>query len=367
MENKDKLRKFKWFWSYMKELNWLEEMALKGWKLYDIRFGMLFYFEACEPVRLLYEVDRFNLPKAPTLKEIRHKEIFMGVAEDMGWTVITHDESQNYYFCKEYVEGEINELYNDEESRYYRAEKYQELFRGKAEELIWLLCFAAVIFLACALRHIIIGETIPRWFAIFSMTYTPVVLGLYLFIISLSNKYYLEFIRMRKGSIKDGKHETRKTVRKLILTNIGLKKYITRMALQGWRLEHMTATRFFFVNEDLTDCQYTMDSKYLTNKRCKALGRNKLEDDKDWMGMNNDWQVQSLSDAEEKGWTFVCAIENRLVIYRNKQGVMPQPLNDAKYDRRPRFISIIGWYSVFMASCGLIGGLIGGIVGAMVH
>jgi len=246
MESKRRLKKFKWFVSYTKELNWLEDMALSGWKFYDIRFSMFFYFEACDPVRLLYEIDRFNLPKNPTLKEIRYKEIFIGVAEDMGWSVVTHDESQNYYFCKEYIEGEINELYNDEESRDYRAKKYQELFRKKAEELIGVLCLVGILYLALGLASSINGGRTPQWFVIFSMVYTPVVSGLYFLMNNLGKMYYLEFIRMRKSNSKDGKQDIGKIERKLIFTNIRLKKYLTGMALKGWQLEDMTVLLLFY-------------------------------------------------------------------------------------------------------------------------
>lgn len=366
MADKRILKKFKWFSSYTKELNWLEEMALKGWKLYDIRFGAYFYFKSCEPARLLYELDRFNLPKNPALKEIRHKEIFIGVAEDMGWSVITHDENQNYYFCKVYVEGEINELYNDEEFRKDRAKRYREFFREKAESLVKILYFFSIVFLALGLVDIIIGEGFPQWMGIFFMVYTLVALGLYFFMINRGEKYYLEFMRMKEGNVEGCHQEARKVVRKLILTNIRLKKYLSEMARKGWRLEYMTATRYFFISEDSTGYQYTMDSKYLTNKRRKALGRDNLKDTKDWIGMNNDWQIQSLKDAESKGWIFICALENRLVIYRSRPGITAQPLNDLKYDKRPRLISIIGEYTVYLILCGLIGGLAGGIIGAIV-
>jgi|GEM_PF-665080 len=367
MANNRKIKKFRWFISYMKELDWLEDMALSGWRLHDIRFGVCYYFETCDPIRLFYEIDRFDVPINPTLKEIRNKELFIGVAQDMGWSVVTHDESQNYYFCKEYSEGEINEIYNDEESREQRAKKYQELFGKKALDLIKILFFVSIMFLALSFAGAITGNKIDRWANTFFMLYVFLVLISYFLTINLGKKYYFEFMRIRKDDLRTSKQDARKTVRKLIFTNIRLKKYLSDMAVKGWQLECMTATRFFFVKEALANEQYTMDSKYLTNKRRKLLGKNKLKDMKDWIGMNNDWQVQSLEDAESKGWIFVCALENRLVIYRNNPNEMPQPLNDLKYDRRLRLISMIGWYSAFLVLCGLIGGLVGGIVGAMIH
>ena len=43
-------------------------------------------------IRDRYEIDRFNLPKHPSLKDIRHKEIFLDMAREMGWQVVAHDE-----------------------------------------------------------------------------------------------------------------------------------------------------------------------------------------------------------------------------------------------------------------------------------
>jgi len=122
--NNTTLKQTKWIISLVKEKLWLEEMALKGWHLSNLTWGIRYTFEKREPKKLIYEIDRFNLPKHPTLKEIKHKAEFIDVATEMGWKVIVHDEDQNYYFCKEYKEGEINELYNDYDSKQFRAQKY---------------------------------------------------------------------------------------------------------------------------------------------------------------------------------------------------------------------------------------------------
>ena len=51
-----------------------------------------------------------------------------------------------------------------------------------------------------------------------------------------------------------------------------------------------------------------MDTKYLTNQRRKQEGNSVFRDSRDWSGGNNDWQVQSLRDAEAAGWEFVGAV-----------------------------------------------------------
>ena len=356
MDNKRSFKKLKWFVSYAEELYWLEEMALKGWKLKNIKLGILFYFEPCEPVRLLYEIDRFDLPQNPTLKDIRHKDIFIEVAQDMGWEVVAHDEGKNYYFCKPYLKGEINELYNDEESRNHRAMRYKELFRCKASVLLKILWFFSIIFFVLYLVEWVTGEIASEGGQIFVFIYIISILSLYFFMNYISEKYYLEFLRMKKtDDIAQKKIE-----RKLIFTNNKLNKYLSEMARSGWMLEHMTAARFFFIREAAADYQYTMDSKYLTNKRSQALREDKLK-------TNNDWQLKSLKDAESKGWIFVCALEDRMVIYRNHLGERPRELNESKYNGRPRVVSLIGEYIIYLILCGLAGGVVGFGISYFLH
>ena len=100
-----------------------------------------------------------------------------------------------------------------------------------------------------------------------------------------------------------------------------------------------------------------MDTKWLTNKRCKKNNK-KITDMKDINGINNDWQVQSVKDAEEKGWSFVCALENKGIIYKGDKS-MAQPITDLKYEKNLRCISIIGNWGVIISVCGCIGFIFG--------
>ena len=131
---------------------------------------------------------------------------------------------------------------------------------------------------------------------------------------------------------------------------------------QGWILTGVTFRNYFFEKKEETHQIYTMDSKWLTNKRCKAKQLIGFKDKKDWIGLNNDWQVQSLKDAEEKGWQFVCALENRAVIYRG-EAEQVEPLNNAKYDNSLRGISLIGDYGLYLLLSMLVGGICGFLLG----
>ena len=164
MSKESRTRKFRFFLSYQKELCYLEKMAMQGWLLENISVGVIYTFRKSAPVRMLYDVDRFNLPKKPTLEEIRHKEMFLEMAQEMGWKEITHDESLTYYFAKEYVEGDVNELHNDEASRAYRARKFSSHMRKQATIM---MPFLALLSLMCLCYELMGQLTEMRGWLIF--------------------------------------------------------------------------------------------------------------------------------------------------------------------------------------------------------
>lgn len=110
--NETTMKQTRFFVSLQKEKHWLEEMALKGYLFKNISWGGIRYtFEIGEPKKMVYEIDRFNLPKNPSLKDIHDRGEFLAIAEEMGWTEVTHDVDMNYYFSKPYEDNGINELY----------------------------------------------------------------------------------------------------------------------------------------------------------------------------------------------------------------------------------------------------------------
>lgn len=349
--DKQKKKVFRWGISYRKELVWLEEMAAQGWFLKNITYGFVFTFEKGEPKHMLYEIDRFNLPKNPTLEEIRRKEIFMDMAQELGWQEISHDESLTYYFCKEYVEGDINELYNDEESRQQRVQKFTDLYHGKAKELIF---WGVVLLLMGVLYRAVEG---PKWFEVFCVVYIILTNTMALVLWKLEEQCKAEF-SINRSQWEERLDKTKhKCVRKFIFNIKKMNRFLEQQSEQGWILTKITSTKFYFEKREERKQIYTMDSKWLTNRRCKERKQQGFKDSKDLIGMNNDWQVQSLKDAEQCGWTFVCALENRAVIYRGDAAA--QPINDEKYMKGIRGVSLIGEYGLVLIISGFIGGCIG--------
>ena len=150
--SKERMKKLKWMESYQQERLWLEEMARKGWFLENINWGCIFTFVKGEPKHMLYDIDRFSIPKNPTLEEIRHKEMFFEIARELGWQEVTHGEDMTYFFAKEYEEDGINELHNDPESRRFMAAKYRKYYSALAKQQVF---WAAVIVLTCIFEKVI--------------------------------------------------------------------------------------------------------------------------------------------------------------------------------------------------------------------
>lgn len=153
-----------------------------------------------------------------------------------------------------------------------------------------------------------------------------------------------------------------KMVRKLILTNRGLKRFLEKQAADGFALTATTAVRYFFERSTAGRQVYTMDSERLVNKRLRDAHRQAIEDGKDWNGWNNDWEIQSVHDAQEAGWHFVCALENRMIIYRGAADDVRE-LNDPRYEKGFRGVSLIGKYGLVLLCSGAIGAVLGFLLG----
>lgn len=360
---KQVMKKCRRFVSLRKQCQWLEDMAKQGWFFKNITRGCLYTFERGEARNMMYEVDRFNLPRKPSLEEIRSKEFFMDMAGEMGWSEVTHDEMLNYYFCREYKEGEINELYNDEASRKHRASKFPVYYQGKIRGIFLgetILILLDIVFRIWASFR---PETDVAW-------YDTVVL-IYVLFGNILVQYYWSMAARIEGELLLSRSEWEarqrsrdKTVHKLILTIRGLNRFLREEEEQGYILTGVAATKYFFEKKETSRQVYTMDSKWLTNRRQRDKQGEKIQDKKDIRGLNNDWQIQSLKDAESRGWEYVCSLENRAVIYRG-DAERVEPLNDAKYDNSLRGISLIGDYGLKLFMAGLLGVAVGYILAGL--
>lgn len=346
------MKKFKCFVSLVEEKLWLEEMALDGWFLKDITMGMWYTFEQGEPKRMLYEIDRFDLPKEPTLKEIRHKEQFLELAEETGWKIATHDEDLNYYFCKEYVQEESNVLYTDEESVVERAMRYKRHYDDSAFSLVKWSLAVTVMGLFVELVTRIVGDRTN--FYLFCMIYVVFCASVTCGMQWMGNKLFREMMNFGQETWNVPK---KKKVTKFIFSSNKLNEYLADMARNGWHIEKMGIIRYTFSLGEPKEYQFYLDSKGLLNKRRKKQGEEKITDRKDINNLNNDWQVESAKEAEKRGYSFVCAMSNNGVLYK-KEASSENEASESMNGTPPLvlLLYIIGIWAI-------IGGVVGFICG----
>lgn len=341
------VRKVKFFLSMMKEKHYLEEMAQKGYFLRNMTAGVIYTFEVGTPQRIVYDVDRFNLPPNPSLKDIQQKETFVSFAEEMGWQEVTHDEDMNYYFCKPYEENGVNEIYDTDEGRRQHAEKYKERYIGAVGLFTkWMLLVGMLMAVTAVLTGV-------EELAFLGFVYMLVECIFSYFCWQLGNEIYKE---MRMGyeqwlTAYGVRQNTRKIYR-CFLTTRGLTKFLQAQSAQGWHLVRSTAISYCFEKGPQREEFYLIDSKSAVNRRRLAHHQKKLSDRKDINQINNDWQVISVQDAEKEGLVFACAYGNRQILYRSSR--------DVAFGQRSGFLHawLIYWL-IFFLICFMLGFVVG--------
>ncbi len=111
------LAKWKLFvpWNEKKEMNFLENMAIKGYKLKSV-WSFKYTFYETEPEELVYKCDYRDVKKAEITE-------YLQIFEDSGWENV--GQFFNYfYFCREQKENCQLELFNDNK---YQEEKNKRL------------------------------------------------------------------------------------------------------------------------------------------------------------------------------------------------------------------------------------------------
>ena len=352
-------KKFKVFMKITKEREWLEDMALKGYMLEDIKLGMLYYFRKDTPKHMLYEMDRFNLGKNPTKEEMLAKKNFIEMATESGWREVTHDESLNYYFTKEYEEDGFNELYNDVESLQVRADKFKKLYTDMGVLLVKLMFGLGLFTFFEILLMIKLGKytNVERNFLLFTLGYETLSCFLAWVHFKFADIYYNEMKMSREEASKQ-KEKKRKTEIRLLLTTKGLQKYLKKHAAKGEKLVSMRMVRYTFEKVENAAVDFVLDTKGMVNERRKRDGLKRLSDSKDWNLMGNDWQAESIAYAESYGLECLCAYDNRAIIY---QVYDKKDIPEDMQKQRVRLFSIIGGTGTLM----LIGGIVGFICGLL--
>ena len=111
------LKQFRWFWAWEdeKEEAWLRDMAQKGWHFKSVALPGNYTFEQGEPKDYIFKLDYLT----------DHKDMlnYIQIFQDAGWDYM--GEMNNWqYFRKEVVNGEVPDIYSDNESK---MKKYQRI------------------------------------------------------------------------------------------------------------------------------------------------------------------------------------------------------------------------------------------------
>lgn len=352
-----KIKKIKCFLTFHKEREWLEKMALQGYMLEDVKFGVYYYFRKDIPKHMLYEVDRFDLKRNPNLTEMMEKKNFIDMAKEGGWQEVTHDESLTYYFTKEYEEDGFNDLYNDEESIQVRADKFRNYYLSQAELLVKMIVLVAIagLLLNLFIEKISGGaaqsltDSAKIWNT-FCGIYVAATSFMTCVLFKMSKVMYEDFRMTSKESRQIHKEK------RLILTTKGLQKYLKKHAEKGEKLISMGMLTYTFEKTDSRAAAFVMDTKSMVNERRKKAGKERISDTKDWNMMGNDWQYESIAYAGEHGLECLCALDNRAIIYQvHDEKDIPEDMAR----QRVRLFSLLGGTGMSM----LIGGIIGAVIG----
>lgn len=360
---KSRIKKIKFFLTFHKEREWLEKMALQGYMLEDVKFGMFYYFRKEEPKHMLYEVDRFDLKRNPNLEEMMEKKNFIDMAREAGWREVTHDESLTYYFTKEYEEDGFNDLYNDEESIQIRADKFRNIYMSQAILMVKMVALVAVV--QFIVDWLLIGDHLGntaelanewKFYHAFCAIYVIATTIIACIMFKMSEVMYEDMRMMSREAYKDKKSREIRKEKKLIMTTKGLQKYLRKHAENGEKLISMGMLTYTFEKTESRAVDFVMDTKSMVDARRKKAGMKRISDTKDWNLMGNDWQADSIAYASEHGLECLCAFDNRAIIY---QVYDEKDIPEDMAKSRVRLFSIIGGTGMLM----LIGGVIGMAVG----
>lgn len=312
---KEELKKTKCFVNYHEELLWLEGMALEGWFLTDISLGVRYTFERGEPRKVVYDIDRLDRPNKTTLEDIKAKEIFTEMASEMGWKEAAHDETMTYYFVKDYEPDGINEINSEEEERKLRAEKFVRLLNENKDSLLSMVLLVVLTDIVMMIIQDVSNDHFLGWYNYFVAIYVAFFTVYSICINKLTVRLRKELSMSREQWMSECYNI--KKERKIIFKNKKVIEYLEEMAREGWILSDATKFKYMFKKEKTTHLIYTIDSSTDVKLRHREIN---IKDTKDWYGLNIDWQIQSLNDAKENGWSYVCSINNEMIIYSGIKG-----------------------------------------------
>ena len=365
------MKKWKFFISFLKERDWLEEMARNGWLLKDITFGMLYHFEEIEPTEKVYEIDRFAVLKKPTKQMLMERKTALDIAKQAGWDIVTHDESMIYYFVKDKAGDESDEFYDESELRRERAEKFRKYFCHDTLRLQLISQFiSAIVFASIFVFMFVAGgmlQEIFRRIAWIYVTFTVIDSGYALSILLIGQKTYEELCLSREEWERRKRYGEKKRFHK-----IGkLLEYLKDKNANGFVLTDYHNGTYLF-EETKEEIHYEIDTKQALKKRLKAQGKKYHDEKKDWNIQSLQWYEMSIAEAQSHGLELVCVVDSETLVYKkvcNESDDGEATLLNSNYNESmgwtQKFLNR-GWMFLVLAIVGFIVGYLGGCIAASI-
>uniref|UniRef100_UPI0040568383 DUF2812 domain-containing protein n=1 Tax=Acetatifactor sp. TaxID=1872090 RepID=UPI0040568383 len=351
----NRIKKWKFFMNFLKERDWLEEMASQGFLLTNITMGMYYEFKKTEPCEKVFEVERFAVSAHPTVQELNARKLAIDVATQSGWEVVTHDEDMNYYFMKDKAGDETDEFYDDEELRRNRAERYRKhlayeqplgLLKG---DLILGIIYIILTILLLALK---LDDT-ARSAMLFYIVITTFEIACIVGNIALGQRLYTDFSLSREEWINRKNHSVKKRFKRIQ----HLRSFLQEQSEKGLSLTGYDNGHYLF-EKDTCRYNYYVDTKSCLKKRLKEQGIAYEADKKNMSSQDLNWYEMSISEAAAYGLKPVAVVQKHVLIYKRPYSdeKLPWENGNAKISHSP-FPSLLG-----MVFC-IIGFFLGFLVG----
>lgn len=351
------MKKIKFFMSLLKERDWLEEMATKGWLLTDITWGMIYHFKKAEPCEKVFEIERFGVSAHPTVQELNARRFAIDVATQSGWEVVTHDEEMNYYFMKDKAGDETDEFYDDAESRRERAERFRKRYSYEVpKELLEGWIFVSVLYLIATILIVCVKETFDMGFVSFFIIGMAVEIALIRLYLKWGQQFYKELSLSREEWDNRKAHSVKKRFSKAKqLYSFLQEQNAHELSLAGYE-----DGRYLF-EKDTNRYNYYVDTKSSLRKRMKKQGNHFKEEKKDWFLRSPKWYETSIADAEQYGLKPVCVIKSDMIIYKRVYSNEKLPVENGNINIsiQSKILKVSGAFMLLMIASFAIGFMIG--------
>lgn len=344
------MKKFKFFFSLLKERDWLEEMAAQGWLLTGITMGVVYHFRQVEPCEKVFEVERFAITSHPTVAALTARTRAFDITSQFGWEQVTHDEDMNYYFMKDKAGDETDEFYDDPESRRERAERYRRhLSIEQPRKLLLDLMVLSVLYVV---MFLLLGRDSSYGLMWFYVLYTAIEIALIHRSIVLGQTTYTELCLSREEWESYKKYSEKKHFRKVHqLRSYLQEKSGSSLSLKGHE------NGYYLFEEDPRRYDYFIDTKRCLKKRLKEDGLRFTDEKKDYLTQSLKWYEMSIADTAQYGLTPVAAIGRSALVYKRPCSAEPLPCENGKESLNfsaPALTAVI-----FFVCCAVIGFIAG--------